>query len=57
MTNSEMFLAAHDQAKKDCCRFSELSYREAFGNALRGFYAVRRGYVGVSLIEPKRVWQ
>lgn len=56
MTNSEMFKAAHAQAKQDCRMFSELSYREAFGNALRGFYAVRRGYVGVRLMEAKRVW-
>ena len=55
MTNSEMFLSAHVQARIESKRF-QIPYSQAFGNALRGFYMVRRGYRGVEIIEPRRVW-
>jgi len=45
MTQSQMFLEAHKQAKIDHKRFGG-DYRRRFGNALRGFYAVSRGYDG-----------
>jgi len=45
MTNSQMFLEAHKQAKIDQRKFGG-DYRRRFGNALRGFYAASRGYDG-----------
>ena len=45
MTNSQMFLEAHKQAKIDQSKFGG-DYCRRFGNALRGFYAVRGGYDG-----------
>jgi len=45
MTQSQMFLQAHKQAKIDQRKFGG-DYRRKFGNALRGFLAVRRGYDG-----------
>jgi hypothetical protein len=47
MTKSQMFNAAHQEAKLSCQRYSFLTYRQAFGNALRGFHAVRGGFTGV----------
>jgi len=45
MTQSQMFLEAHKQAKIDQRKFGG-DYHRRFGNALRGFYAVRGGYDG-----------
>lgn len=55
MTKSEMFLSAHKQARIESKRF-QIPYSEAFGNALRGCYMVRRGYRGIDIVEPGRVW-
>lgn len=46
MTNSEMFKLAHKQTKADMRAFAGINYKEAFGRALKGFYAVRNGYDG-----------
>lgn len=58
MTNSQMFLAAHKQAKVDAARFGDdmNSYRACFGRALRGFYMVRNGYDGSFVREGRRQW-
>lgn len=45
MTQSQMFLEAHKQAKIDQRKFGG-DCRHRFGNALRGFYAARNGYDG-----------
>jgi len=45
MTNFQMFLEAHKQAKIDQRKFGG-DYRRRFGNALRGFYSASRGYDG-----------
>ena len=56
MTNSQMFKEAHKQAKLDCRAFGGgLVYKEAFGRALKGFYAVKAGF-NMQLVEPKRIW-
>lgn len=49
MTNSQIFTEAHKQAEIDHKRFGG-DYRRRFGNALRGFYAVSKGYRGVELV-------
>lgn len=46
MTKSQMFNAAHKDAKFHCERYPFLTYRQAFANALRGFHAVANGFTG-----------
>lgn len=55
MTNRQMFNEAHAVARIEARRFG-ISYRKTFGNALCGFQAVARGFRGVDIIEPARVW-
>jgi len=55
MTKSQIFIQAHAQAKIDFRKFGGC-YRHRFANALRGFQAVARGFRGVTIVEPARVW-
>lgn len=54
MTLSEMFREAHKQAKLDR-RFHD-NYQQAFACALRGFWAVAKGFRGIEIVEPRRLW-
>ena len=53
MTNSQMFMLAHAEAKASIKYFGG-SYRTAFASALRGYQAVKRGYRGVEIIGENR---
>ena len=53
MTNSQMLLAAHAEARSDIKRFGG-SYRNAFASALHGYQAVKRGYRGVEIVGENR---
>lgn len=46
MTKSQMFNAAHKEARFTLQRYPYLTYRQAFSNALRGFHAVAGGFTG-----------
>ena len=46
MTKSQMFNAAHKEAQLSVKRYSFLTYRQAFANALRGYHAVGNGFTG-----------
>jgi len=46
MSKSQMFNAAHKEAKLSLKFAPFLTYRQAFGNALRGFHAVKAGFTG-----------
>lgn len=46
MTKSQMFNAAHQEAKLSLKFAYFLTYRQAFANALRGFHAVANGFTG-----------
>jgi len=46
MSKSQMFNAAHKEAKFSLSRFPFLTYRRAFSSALRGYHAVANGFTG-----------
>lgn len=46
MTKSQMFSAAHQEAKLSRKFAPFLTYRQAFANALRGAHAVANGFTG-----------
>jgi len=46
MSKSQMFNAAHKEAKLSLKFAPFLTYRQAFANALRGFHAVANGFTG-----------
>lgn len=46
MSKSQMFNAAHKEARLSLKFAPFLTYRQAFANALRGFHAVRGGFTG-----------
>lgn len=48
MTKSEMFNLAHKSAKVEAARFG-IKYNRAFGNAMRGLWAVKKGYRGIEV--------
>jgi len=55
MTKAQMFTAAHKQARIEHRQYGG-AYRDAFGNALRGFHMVVAGFRGVQIIELALVW-
>jgi len=46
MTKSQMFNAAHKEAKLSLKFATFITYRQAFSNALRGYHAVAGGFTG-----------
>jgi hypothetical protein len=46
MTKRDIFLCAHECAKQDRKFFPDLSYGQAFRNALRGAHMAALGYTG-----------
>lgn len=46
MSKSKMFNAAHKEAAFTLRRYPYLTYRQAFSNALRGYWAVAGGFTG-----------